>query len=273
MQESGPKLPKADGPSRGSKARTARNAAAGTPAAGYRRTSDPVAKWLTLSIFVIAILWLAGVLSAVMFGMINPSGPPQTATERDLNYYTSLTQAGTANSEVYARYVDTLIRANQLFRAQQALDKALAAAKKDRSYLYAEQARLSLAKKDYNGTISAADKAISEATKELKEFMQANVKANRVAAAGARMPEAYSTASLAKAEALVNLEDYAQAIKAYDVYLKVNPTDSDILVERGSLKVRVGDKKGAEADYRAAMKFIPDYQPALDGLKKIGAAQ
>ena len=238
-----------------------------------RRTSDPVAKWLTLVIFVIAILWLAGVLSAIMFGMINPSGPPQTATERDLNYYTGLTQSGTAGSEVYARYVDTLIRANQLSRAQQALDKAFRTAKKDRSYLYAEQARLSLAKKDYPTTLTAADKAIAEATQELKAFMEANVAANRVASAGARLPESYSTASLAKAEALVNQEDYAKAIKAYDVYLKANPTDSDILVERASLKVRVGDKKGAEADYRAALKFIPDYQPALDGLKKIGAAK
>ena len=42
---------------------------------------------------------------------------------------------------------------------------------------------------------------------------------------------------------------------------------------RATAKMQVGDKKGAEADYRAALKYIPDYQPALDGLKQIGAAQ
>ena len=45
------------------------------------------------------------------------------------------------------------------------------------------------------------------------------------------------------------------------------------LVTRASAKVQLGDKKGAAADYRAALKYIPDYQPALDGLKQIGAAR
>ena len=59
----------------------------------------------------------------------------------------------------------------------------------------------------------------------------------------------------------------------FDVYLKEQPTAADVLVKRGTTKVEVGDEKGAEADFRAALKFIPDYQPALDGLEQIGASK
>jgi tetratricopeptide (TPR) repeat protein len=278
MQESGPMSPTDDGPDQGSttseihKSKVAPAAAtAGAPRP--KRAADPVIRRLTLAILVVVILWLGTVLSALMFGLINPAGPPRTQAERDIDYFTSLAQGGQANSRVYAQYIDTLIRAGQFSRAQQALDKALQAAKKDKSYLFAQQAQLLLARKDYAGTIPAADKAMAEAEKEYKAFVDANKAANRRAAAGAVIPESYAIAALAKAAALMTTKDYAGAIKTYDLYLKVHPTDSDILVERATAKVQVGDKKGAAADYRAALKYIPDYQPALDGLKQIGAAK
>ena len=87
------------------------------------------------------------------------------------------------------------------------------------------------------------------------------------------MPSSYSTAALAKAEALVASQDYAGGIKAFDAYLEQEPTGSDVLVMRAQAKVKAGDTTGAEADYRAALRFVPDYKPALDGLKQIGAAQ
>ena len=99
----------------------------------------------------------------------------------------------------------------------------------------------------------------------------ANVAANRERFAGILEPESYATATLAKATALSQTNDFAGAVAAYGLYLKAHPTDSDILVMRAGAKIRLGDKTGAAADYRAALKYIPDYQPALDGLKQIGA--
>jgi tetratricopeptide (TPR) repeat protein len=277
MQESGPSSPTDAGPEQGPM--TSKVPEKDSPAAAPvkptrpRRTSDPVVRWLTLAILGLIIIWLGTVLSAVMFGLINPAGPPRTAAERDIDYFTGLAQSGKASSQVYAQYVDTLIRAGQYTKAQQALDKALQAAKQDKSYLYAQQANLLLARKDYQGTVPAADKAMAEAEKEYKAFVAANIAANRRANAGAVLPEPYATAAFAKASALIAVKDYAGAIKAFDLYLKLHPTDSDVLVTRAYAKVQVGDKKGATADYRAALKYIPDYQPALDGLKQIGAAK
>ena len=238
-----------------------------------QRTADPVVQRLTLGIAFVFIFWLVALLSAMMFGLLSPAQAPRTSAERDLQQLGAKAQSGKANTQTYAQYVGVLISAGQLSKAQQALDQALKTAKTDKSYLYAQQARLFLAQKDYAGAIAEGDKAIAEAKAELQTFKDNNVKNNRKAEAGAVMPTSNADAALTKAEALVASKDYAGAIKAYDVYLAQQPTDSDVLVARGLAQVQVGDQKAAEADFRAALKFIPDYQPALDGLKQIGATQ
>lgn len=238
-----------------------------------QRTSDPVVRWLTLGIAAVVILWLVSIISAMLFGLLTPPTAPRTAAERDLMALTATVESGKANTQTYSQYVATLISAGQLAKAQQSLDQALKIAKTDRSYLYARQADLALAQKDYKSAVAAADKAMAEAEKELKAFMAENVRNNRNKFAGAKIPTSYGDAALAKAEALLASKDYTGAIKAFDLYLKQSPTDSDILVQRAQAKIQVGDKNGAAADFRSALKYIPDFQPALDGLKQIGAAK
>lgn len=238
-----------------------------------RRSGDPVVRWLMLGIFLVIILWLVGVLSAMMFGLLSPAAAPRTEAEKDILTLNDAVQSGKATTQTYARYISVLISAGQLSKAQQALDEAFKTAKTDRSYLYAQQAQLDLTRKDYAGTVAAADKAMAEAQSELKAFMDENVKNNRRRDAGATIPTSFTDAALAKAEALVSTHDNANAIKAFDVYLKSSPADSDILVQRAQIKLLVGEKSGAEADFRTALKYVPDYQPALDGLKQIGAAR
>jgi tetratricopeptide (TPR) repeat protein len=237
------------------------------------RTRDPVVGWLTLAIILVIIIWLVSMLSAIMFGLLKPPTAPRTAAERDLMSMSATVQSGKASTQVYARYIGVLISAGKLNRAQQALDQAMKTAKTDKSFLYAQQAQLDLAQQDYKGTVTSADQAMAAAEKELKAFMALNVANNRKAEAGATIPTSYTDAALAKAEALAASKDYKGAIKSFDAYLKIQSTDSDILVQRALAKVSAGDKTGAEADYRAALKYIPDYQPAIDGLKKMGVAR
>jgi tetratricopeptide (TPR) repeat protein len=280
MQESGPTSPSgADSPRQAvasekpaSQPKPAKAKPAGT-GSSPQRTSDPVVRWLTFVILGVIILWLVGMLSAMMFGLLTPAKAPRTSTEAQLLTLSGQVDSGKATPQVYSQYVSVLIDAGQFSRAQESLNTALKSAKTDKSYLYAQQARLALAQKDYQGAVQAADKAMAEAQKELKAFMDENVRNNRRADAGAKVPQSYGIAALSKAEALLGSKDYANAVKAFDIYLKGSPTDSDVLVRRGTTKVQIGDKAGAEKDFREALKFIPDYQPALDGLKQIGAAQ
>jgi hypothetical protein len=238
-----------------------------------QRTRDPIVRALVIAILAVVILGLGAVLSALVFGLFNTTGAPRTAVERDLVQFTGKVDSGKAKGEVIAAYVDTLMRAGQLSKAKATLDQAMQATKPDRSFLLAQQAKLYAVEKQYEEAAEFADKAMAEAEKELKVFKKKNVENNRREDAGAVMPASYETAALVKAEALVVKKDYAGAIKAYDAYLKYSAADSDILVLRAQAKIKTADKKGAEADYKAALKYIPDYQPALDGLKKIGASK
>lgn len=251
----------------------ATNRASGTAMPKRQRTSDPVVRWLGIILFAIVALALAAVFSAAVFGLLDTTGAPRTQVERDLTFYGEKIQTGKVNSATTAAYVDALIRAGQLAKATDTLERALQVAKSDKSYLIAEQAKIDFTSKRYDDASASATKAMKEAEKELQAFKKRNVAAGRVESAGAVMPQSYSTAALVKADALVALNNYADAIKAYDAYLKIAPTDSDVLVMRAQAKTSVGDTKGAEKDYRQALKFIPDYQPALDGLKQIGASK
>jgi beta-phosphoglucomutase-like phosphatase (HAD superfamily) len=61
--------------------------------------------------------------------------------------------------------------------------------------------------------------------------------------------------------------------QTFDEYLEERPTAADILVRRGYLRIENGDTKGAEADFRSALKFLPNDPAALDGLKQIGVEE
>ena len=266
MQASGPTSPARD------TAAATGSSPGGAPSYPGRRR-DPLTYWLIVAVFAVILLFLAGVLSALMFGVFNISGAPRTAVERDLRIYGAQAQSGKATSHTVAQYVAVLVRAGELSKAQTTLDQAFASIKADRSYLFAEQAQLYNTQSRYADAVKAADKAMSEANGELAAIKKKNLANKRAENAGAVLPDSYATAALAKATALISLKNVKDAIKAYDAYLVASPTDADVLVARAEAKTTIGDKAGAASDYRAALKFIPDYQAALDGLKKIGASK
>ena len=83
----------------------------------------------------------------------------------------------------------------------------------------------------------------------------------------------YYNAALVKAYALVKLSRWKEAVAAFDIFMKTNPTASDVLIDRGNAKVELKDKAGAEKDFREALRFGPDNPEAKAGLKRIGVAQ
>ncbi len=104
-----------------------------------------------------------------------------------------------------------------------------------------------------------------------KYYAQAVKKRDSAEMKGEPINENFWTALLIKAESQVELGDTKAALKSLDEYIEGKPTAADVLVRRADLLAETGDKKGAERDYRAALKFIPDDEAALAGLEKIGA--
>ena len=233
--------------------------------------ADPVLRAMLVAIIGVIILFLVAIISAMVFGYIGTPKAPRTAVERELNVLSAKVETGKADVKTWANYVKALTAAGQYSKAQAALDKSLKAAKSDKSFLLVEQARLDLATERYSESAKSADKAIAEAERELQKRLEEVAKKNVKADLEKERPLSWGEAALIKAEALGRTEDIDAAIKAYDAYLVLMPTASDMFVERGQLKAKNGDKAGAEKDFREALRFVPDSQPALDGLKQIGA--
>jgi tetratricopeptide (TPR) repeat protein len=238
---------------------------------GARFAGDPVVRTLILAIFGVLILFLVAIVSAMLFGFLRPPLAPRTLLERELTTYGEDVAKGTADAKTWANYVAALIDAGQLSKAKTTLAAALASAKTDTSYILVQQARLQFSSGDYAACVKSCDAALAAAESEQKARLDAlKAKGIRQPAAN-ELPASWLEAAHLKGDTLALMNDVPAALKAYDRYLEVSPRDSDMLVARGLLRAKSGDKAGAEKDFREALKYIPGYQPALDGLKQIGA--
>ncbi|MEI8080971.1 MAG: tetratricopeptide repeat protein [Actinomycetes bacterium] len=242
-----------------------------TSPAPTRKRRDPVARWLLMAILVVIILWLLSVASALLFGFLSPAAAPRTSIEHQVAEYQLKTQTGKAAAVDWAAYVSALLEAGQVTKAESVVNQAIKTSKSDKSYVYLSQARVLMARKRYNDAVKAADAALAESKKETdSEVKRLQAKGINATVEKRRLPS-WQDSLLVRAQALAAAGKTADAIKAYDDFLVLAPTESDVLTVRGLLKVKVGDKTGAEKDFREALRFIPTYKPALDGLKQIGA--
>ena len=225
-------------------------------------------KQLLLIILALVVLWLSGIASALIFGLISAPAP-RTSIERSLRVYGAAVDEGSVDPAVWSDYAGSLIEAKQYTQAERVIADALELVKSDRSRVLLQSINLAVAREDYALAVKAADTTLAECAEELKATVE------RYAEIGvttmAEQPYAYGPALLLKAEALTKLGRNDDAVSAYDAFLKDIPRASDVLVLRGDLKAETGDENGAEADYREALKYISDYDLALDGLKRIGA--
>lgn len=229
---------------------------------------DPMNRKLVIAAVSILVLWLAGVASALVLGMLTPAAP-RTQTERALRVYENAVAQGNVDPAVWADYTRVLISVGQYYKADKMIDQALKNSKGNKSPILAERARLDAAQKNYDQALKSCDVTLAEVKKE----MEAERKKLRTAGMGQEpeYPRAFRDGLIVKGDVYTQMGEPKKAVKTYDTYLKQYPTAADVLVLRAGAKARIDDRKGAEADYRLAMRYVPDYDAAIAGLKKIGA--
>lgn len=223
---------------------------------------------LILVVFGILAAFLSFIIGALYFGIINPPAP-RTALERSIKVYGDAIEKGTDDPKVWADYISTLVQAKQFTRAAGAVTDALAVVEKDRSLIMAQAARMYYEDGDFEKAVAESDVALKEVEVEYDVVVE-DYKSRGIVATP-RRSEAYESTLLTKARALVELGKAEDAVEVFDKYLLVVPTATDVLVLRGDAKIDAGDKAGAESDYREALKFVSDFEPALEGLRSIGA--
>jgi tetratricopeptide (TPR) repeat protein len=221
--------------------------------------ADPVVRRLVYTAVALVIVFLVTVLAVLVTGVAAPTGPRSVA-ERQLMVTAYQAQGATGNA--MAPYVSALVDAGDLNAARVALAQARASvsATTPPAALDLAEARLLSASGEYDKAATVADSAMNgfKATAESKDAV---------------VGQDYYNAVLVKAYALVELGRLDEAVAAFDIYLKANPTASDIYIDRGNAKVVLDDKAGAEKDFREALKYVPYDKDAKAGLKKIGVAE
>lgn len=242
-------------------------------AAPVRRPSmfdDPIVKWLSIGLGVVIVLFLSTILSALWLGILG-SDVPKTALDRDLQAYSYQTESGSTDPAVWRGYVSALVDSGQLSKAQQVVELGLEVvdnrAGQDMQFA---QTQVYYSSGKYQQAVDEATAAM----KALNAYHEAQLKVEKSPESkGEPISENYWGILYLRARSYMALGEWDKALEDWDTYLDERGGASDSYVLRGDVKAELGDAEGAEADYRTALKFIEDYQPALEGLEKLGVKE
>lgn len=241
-----------------------------------RRSSifeDPIVRRLAWVGAAMLVAFLATVVSALAFGVIN-SPVPRTAVEQELAVAETRIGAGDADAKDWYDYISALISSKQYTKAKRMIQTAQAGGFDDpaQQYLLVAQVRLDLARGDYEeaiGNSEVAMRALEAQLKVEKELYEKTKKPSTMIADG--LGDNYDSLRLNRAEAFEKLGRLDEAIAMLDDYLAENAVAADVLVWRGDMKVAAGDTAGAIVDYKAASVFMPGDEALLKKLEGLGA--
>jgi len=231
---------------------------------------DRVSTILTVAIFVVVLGVLTVVGYAVVAGWLNPPAP-RTVGEATLVAAQAAVAANPSDGGAWQAYITSLMAANQNAKAAQAIAMAQKAVK-DESIT-----SVNVAVVQYLASQGKFDQALQTAnaaiTKDLA-FRQAelkNLRANGVLAAESMIPADHLIKLyVLKSQLLDRQKKYDDAVASLTAALQYDQQASDVMTSRGYIYLEMGRKADAKKDFQNALKFIPDYAPALSGLKKAG---
>ena len=240
-----------------------------------RPPRDPMVTTLVVTILLILVLTLVTVFYALLTDVLG-TGAPRTIGERKIMAAAAKIDAGSKDGLDWRAYIFALTDEGQYREAQSWIDKGKKRVKDDdinANMLYA-QANLYAARDELDKALETADAAL----KQIKDRYEAGKaeyentgKPDPAYSAG--LVDNYWELLLLKAEVYEKKKDWGNALAAYDEYLANKKTAATVFTQRGVVREQMGDKAGAEADFRQTLIFISDDAEALAGLERIGVAK
>lgn len=238
-------------------------------AAEQNQANDPVVKRLWISLAALVVVLLFAVLYVVVAGFINPAGP-RTAVEARLLLSGDAAKQQPQSGEARFDYILSLAVVG---RNRVALDE-VNQAKKDLKglelpYAYLAEASVLFGQGKYDQAVKAADVGIkvkdTAVAAEVAKFAEKKIKMD---------PESLSQnlsvrLLMVKAQSLARRGRTKDSLVALTAALKADPLASDVLVLRAKTYQELGETGKARADFQTALKYIPDFEPALSGLREL----
>jgi len=236
---------------------------------------DPLVATLITVIMAVVILALVTVVYAMVGGVFG-SGAPRTIGEKKIMAARAQIDAGSVDRYHWLAYILALTDDGQFRKAQEWIDRGEKTLKEQDIYadMTFMQANLYFAQGKEDEALETADAALTQ-IRERYEQGKVEVKksGNPDKAYSFGFIDTYWELLLLKAEIYEGRKEWKSALEAYNEYLASEKTAATVFVQRALVKEELGDKEGAEADFRQTLQFIPDNAEALAGLKRIGAAE
>lgn len=237
-----------------------------------RQPTDPVVWWLTVGIIFLIVSALVAVLYAFLAGSVTPS-TPRTLVESQLVLLKNAAVTYPKSGSARQAYILALEASGQKDAATTEYTNALKQVTGiERTQVYAAGVTLLFNRKDYAGTVKLATEAIASDDAARKVVASGQI-AKGVGAAAVDYGEGDNNARITilftGARALGATGDWQGAVKNLSESISLDPEGADLLVYRATAYTKLGQNDKAIADYKKALAFIPDYPPAVAGLKQL----
>lgn len=227
------------------------------------RRADPLVRWMSV-VSLLLIIVIAGTTIAIVYFLLGMRGAPRTAVEREVYIKEAYTKEKPDDIDGWLNLAYAYMNAEQFADARDAIEQGasikktagftLAAADLERLEGNAEQ---SIAQ--YNAAERLAKGEMETARKQMIEKQVSMPPSPRV------LIEVY----VGRSKAYQELGKHKDAIADLKRVVGYDKTDAYAWGELGTLYAKTGDEKAARQAYETALKYFPDYEPALTGLQKL----
>lgn len=223
---------------------------------------DRVATTMMLGSVALIVVLLVTAISMVFF-LLSLRHAPRTSAERSVTEAESQANFEPGRSDNWVRLAYAYAGAGRYRDALTAIERGRPVAKGSLDVVQADVLRMS---GQYREAIPFYDKALAFVDLEEQKAFRAQEKKGIFT----RQPnQARAVAMYGKGLCQLELGDAKKAVVSIKAASDIMPTDSVMLVSLGDAYVLAKQPKLAEKAYKQALKMVPDYQPALEGLKNV----
>ena len=225
------------------------------------------------ALFFFGALAIIGALLTMVFALVSGVIDLDSTTPRtfsDYNEAQALARIRVAQSaEGYGQLALSQIANGKLVEAEVTIQEGRMQTFEDEErnqYLTFAEASLAEAKGDIELAIQKYEETMSLLLDAYTTMLESSASPNWAIATGLH-PNYYDSA-YTLALLYGDKGDFQKKLELLDVVLEGRPTAGDVLVDRGNAKLELEDTSGAIEDFNAALRFLPDDEFALDGLRR-----
>jgi len=224
---------------------------------------DVVSAWLLRVALALIVVVLATSASLVIF-FVTAEKAPRTAVERDIAAAEIAVRERASDPRVWQALAYAYVRAERFDDAVEVSRRGRSATGEDALLLSEADALRSAGR--HKDAIAVYDEAVIALSEEESATVAARKKKGIAnSTSNASLVTAFYGRALSRSET----GDTNGAIEDMKRALEFGPQQSALLASLGELYEKSGETAKAEAAYREALRFIPDYPAALLGLKRL----